>query len=71
LSLLDGELRATKQILTESYHHKDTKALREELHKIRGSLTYLSLPELTVTLKTFHEAVKAEPQNPEHLEKNI
>jgi two-component system aerobic respiration control sensor histidine kinase ArcB len=71
LSLLDGELRATKQVLNEGYQKKDTKTLREELHKIRGSLTYLSLPELTETLKKFHEAVKADPQDPEHLEKTF
>ena len=30
-------------------------------------MCYLKLPELEQTLKAFHEAVKAAPQNPEHL----
>jgi two-component system aerobic respiration control sensor histidine kinase ArcB len=71
LSMLDGELRATKKVLKRAYEERNTKGLREELHKCRGSLTYLSLPELNQTMKAFHEAVKADPQDPKHLEKTF
>jgi HPt (histidine-containing phosphotransfer) domain-containing protein len=55
----------------DRYQNKDAKSLREELHKIRGALTYLSLPELTQAMQACHEAVKAEPQDIEHLEKTV
>ena len=69
LSMMDDDLTNVKVVLSEAYAKSDTKALREELHRARGGVCYLKLPELEQTLKVFHEAVKAVPQNPDHLEK--
>ena len=68
LSLMSGELKPTKKILVEAYINKDEKALRAELHRVRGALTYLVAPELNHTLKAFHQAVKATPQDSQTLE---
>jgi two-component system aerobic respiration control sensor histidine kinase ArcB len=69
--LKNGELRVTQKVLIKAYQDKNIQELREELHKVRGGLTYLKLPELTKTMKDFHETVKAEPQDPERLEKTF
>jgi len=61
-------LKVTKKILSESYKNKGMKALRAELHRLRGALTYLVAPELTQTMKAFHQAVKTAPQDPQVLE---
>ena len=62
LSLLSRELKVTKKILTKGYRGKKMKDLRDELHRVRGALTYLVAPELDEKLKAFHDAVRATPQ---------
>jgi len=68
VSILSGELKVVKKVLLHAYRKKDMKALRDELHRIRGGLTYLAAPELTQTMKTFHDAIKATPKNHKRLE---
>ena len=68
LLLMFGELKVTKKIFVKSYQNKQMKSLCAELHRLRGALTYLVAPELNDTLKAFHEAVKAEPQDAKVLE---
>jgi len=41
------ELKKTKGILDKAYAEKDTEALRFELHRTRGALAYVKLPQLT------------------------
>jgi len=69
LTAFSKELKATQNILAKAYADKDTKALRAELHRCRGGICYLKLPQLEHALETFHHAVKADPQDPQLLEK--
>jgi PAS domain S-box-containing protein len=69
LSLMSGELKVTKKILIDAFKANDTKALRAELHRTRGALTYLVLPEMNHTMKAFHDAVRAKPQDPKLIDK--
>lgn len=68
LSMMDEDLNNVKRVLAEAYAKRDTKALREELHRCRGGVCYLKLPELECTLEKFHEAVKEIPQDEIRLE---
>jgi signal transduction histidine kinase/CheY-like chemotaxis protein len=67
LSLMSGELKVTKKIFVRAYKAKDIKALRDELHRVCGALTYLVAPELTHTMREFHQVVKVTPQDPKRL----
>lgn len=69
LSILDNDLKKTKAVITEAYSKRDVDALRAELHRSRGGVCYLKLPELEETLKNFHEAIKEVPQDLLRLEK--
>jgi len=68
LSMFSKELKATQDILAKAYADKDTKALLDELHRCRGGICYLKLPQLEYALKTFDHAVKADPQDLNELE---
>lgn len=67
LSELSLDLKMFKEKMDEYYINHDVIALRKELHRVRGGVVYLTLPQLDNALSLFHEAVKAEPQNPEQL----
>jgi len=69
LSSMAEELKRTKSMLEKATIEKDTEALRFELHRVRGACAYVKLPQLTEALRTFHEAVKEVPQDPQKLEK--
>ena len=69
LSLMAGELKVTKKIFVDAFKTNDTKGLRAELHRVRGALTYLVLPEMNRMMKAFHDAVRTEPQDPKTMEK--
>ncbi len=67
LSLLSVELKTTQTRLAKAFAIKDSSALREELHRIRGGLAYLTVPQLDKALDQFHKAVKEIPENSEHM----
>lgn len=69
LSVLADDLENMKSTLSKAYVNHDTKALRDELHRIRGGVCYLKLPQLDKALEIFHEVVKDVPQDPDRLEK--
>lgn len=68
LDMLHNDLEKFKSVLAESYAKCDTKTLRSELHRIRGGVCYLKVPQLEHALKEFHQIVKAEPQDKQSLE---
>ncbi len=70
LSMLADDLKNTEAILTTAYENNDTKTLREELHRVRGGVCYLKVPQLQHTLKEFHDAVRAGPQGKTVLEES-
>jgi two-component system, OmpR family, aerobic respiration control sensor histidine kinase ArcB len=69
LSDLAIDLKMSQEKLAKAYKIHDDEALRTELHRVRGGVVCLSLPQLDKALAEFHEAVKAKPQDPKHLEK--
>ena len=68
LAILANDLKTTQSVLAKAYANRDTEALMAELHRLRGGVSYLKLPELEFCLKAFHEAVKADPQDATRLE---
>jgi len=69
LAALAADLEKTHAVLAKAYEQHNTTVLREELHRVRGSVCYLKLPQLDAALDAFHEAVKAAPQDPDQLER--
>ena len=63
LSLLAEDLKETKSTLEKAYAKQDIRTLDDELHRARGGVCYLKLPQLTQVLKRLHEAVTARPQD--------
>lgn len=67
LSMIDIDLKISKETLTRAYANHDIEALRKELHRVRGGLSYLTLPQLDKAFLHFHEAAKASPLNNQEL----
>lgn len=63
LSMLIEDLKKTKALLTKAFENQDIRALLAELHRTRGGVCYLKLPQLEYALIAFHEAVKAAPRD--------
>ncbi|MBA3535866.1 MAG: hypothetical protein H0T84_04555 [Tatlockia sp.] len=60
-----ADLKISKEKLARAYAKHDDETLRKELHKTRGGVVYLILPQLDKALVQFHEALKEKPQSPE------
>ena len=69
LLILDKDLKTTRKKLDKFYVDRDTQSLLAELHRVRGGVCYLKLPQLENALKVFYQAVKAEPQDSQQLKK--
>ncbi|MCE3237197.1 MAG: Two component system histidine kinase [Gammaproteobacteria bacterium] len=69
LALFARDLKASQEALAKHYTNRDEAALRAELHRVRGGISYLTLPQLENALQTFHDAVKVNPQGLESLDK--
>jgi CheY-like chemotaxis protein len=67
LSMLVEDFNETKIILAKAYDQQDIRTLDDELHRARGGVCYLKLPQLTEVLNRFHEAVTARPQDPQQV----
>ncbi|MBA3537566.1 MAG: response regulator [Tatlockia sp.] len=63
LSMLSSDLKLSQETMAKLYAAHDDEALRKELHRVRGGVAYLRLPQLDKALAQFHEAVKVKPQN--------
>jgi signal transduction histidine kinase/DNA-binding response OmpR family regulator len=63
LSIFAEELMITKKKLDQYYSSSDIQALCKELHKSRGGIAYLVLPELSDALAKLHKEAKKEPMN--------
>ena len=68
LSILADDLKISQEKITNAYEAHDLDALRAELHRVRGGVVYLTLPQLDKALLEFHEATKEEPQDLKRLE---
>lgn len=69
LATMVVDMDRVKVVLVEAYTNYDREALRAELHRSRGGVCYLKLPELEQALKYFHAAVNEAPQGSEKLER--
>ncbi len=67
LFMLFQDLKLSQATLAKAYASHDNEALRKELHRVRGGVVYVRLPNLDRALAQFHEAVKEKPQNPQQL----
>lgn len=63
-------LRESADIIDKAYAEKDFMRLRSELHKVRGGVCYLKLPQLERALKDFHKTVKENPYMTADLERD-
>jgi hypothetical protein len=64
------EVSLAKKSLTESFTHRDGIELRQALHRIRGAITYLILPQLEKSLEVFHQSVHDDWDDQNTLQKN-
>ena len=51
------EVNLARASMIETFKKRDSIELRKTLHRIRGAITYLILPQLEKTLETFHQSV--------------
>jgi PAS domain S-box-containing protein len=61
LKIIDIDLKMSQETLAEAYRSQDMDSLRKELHRIRGGICYLTLPQLDKAFAHFHEVVKSKP----------
>ena len=67
VSICAKEIKNSKEVIHQHFIDKNIKLLREELHKARGGVCYLKLPELEYRLRDFHVAIK-ENHDPDELQ---
>lgn len=60
LHMLADDLKNTKSILAKAYADKDIEMLRMELHRARGGVCYVKVPQLEQALKDLHLITKTE-----------
>lgn len=58
LATLDEDLKRTRSLLEDAFDKKDLSTLRSELHRCRGGICYLKLPELERALSDLHESIR-------------
>ena len=69
LKVCAEEIESSKQKIEKHYKCMDAQLLRDELHKVRGGVCYLKIPELEHTLEAFHAVVKESFQDKDRLKK--
>jgi two-component system, OmpR family, aerobic respiration control sensor histidine kinase ArcB len=67
LQMFAEGLKVSAMILEEAYERTNVKVLRDELHKLRGGICYLKLPQLEKALKEFHSVVRSEVKDQDAL----
>jgi len=58
ISMCCKVVKDSKKVIAKHYQYFNVQLLRDELHKARGGVCYLKLPELEYCLRDFHVAVK-------------
>ncbi|MBA2657848.1 MAG: response regulator [Tatlockia sp.] len=67
LEIINIDLKNSLKTLEKAYLRGDLDALRVELHRVRGGICYLCLPQLDEALTHFHKVVKTQPTDSELL----
>ena len=62
-------LLESEKIIDTGYAQKNIKRLRDEIHKVKGGVCYLRLPQLERALNDFHITLKEDPIVPEAVDK--
>jgi HPt (histidine-containing phosphotransfer) domain-containing protein len=57
IEMLKADLPMQKQIILDAYDRKDTRMLRDIVHQILGSCSYISLPQLKQAATAMHDAI--------------
>ena len=70
LQMCAEDLTESSSIINKAYLDNNIRTLRSELHKVRGGVCYLKLPELERALKDFHLTAREHPQDPKEMEKH-
>lgn len=70
LTIFSNDLKVTKFHLDTLIPMKNYSALQEELHKLHGSIIYVSVPALKNAQEHFQEALKETPIDPIRLEQS-
>ncbi|MBA2651052.1 MAG: response regulator [Tatlockia sp.] len=63
LNIIDIDLKMSQKTLEKAYTSHDMETMRKELHRVRGGICYLTLPQLDKAFARFHEVVKSKPQD--------
>ena len=57
IAMFIEEIGTTRPVITDTFSNRDLIELRKVLHRIRGAISYLILPELEKALEVFHQSV--------------
>ena len=68
LDMFHEEIVKSDTEIDNSYGQKNIKRLRDELHKVRGGICYLRIPQLERALRDFHLTLKEDPLSPSNME---
>lgn len=63
VTMLKTDLPMQKQIFIDAYERADTRTLRDIIHQILGSCSYISLPQLKQAAEAMHMAVHTNQKN--------
>lgn len=57
LFMLKTDLPRQKQILLDAFERSDTQMMRDIVHQILGTCSYISLPDIKQAAETMHTAI--------------
>ena len=63
LLMLKTDLPRQKQILFDAFERNDTQMMRDIVHQILGSCSYISLPDIKEAAETMHTAIHSKKIN--------
>jgi len=63
IGMLKTDLPMQKQILLDAYTRQDTRTLRDIVHQILGSCSYIALPQLKEAAACMHTAIHNNQEN--------
>ena len=63
IAMLKSDLPRQKQILLHAYDKQDTQMIRDIVHQILGSCSYISLPTIEATARQMHHAIHTKANN--------
>jgi HPt (histidine-containing phosphotransfer) domain-containing protein len=71
IAMLKNDLPRQKIILVDAYQRQDMRLLRDIVHQILGSCSYISLPQIEKAAQVFQFAVHSNEPGLETLKTNL